>query len=105
MRHARDQGAKAGQLLGLYEPLLSLLALRDVADDAAVEDRVLRLPRGQGQLQRKFAPVFLQPVQLDRLPDQAGVSVGAEPLDFLLVRLPIAGWYKEGERLALDLFH
>src|SRR5712691_3127770 len=48
MRHARDQGAEAGKLLGLYEPLLSLLALRDVADDAAVEARVLRLPRGQG---------------------------------------------------------
>src|SRR5213594_1358925 len=48
MGHSRDQGAEAGQLLGLYEPFLGLFALRDVADDAAVEDPVLRLPSGQG---------------------------------------------------------
>src|SRR5438309_8221091 len=48
MRHASDQGAKAGELLSLYELFLGLFALRDVADDAAVEDPVLRLPHGQG---------------------------------------------------------
>ena len=81
-----------------------LPALRDVADDRAVERLPLRRPRCQGQLDGELAPVLAQPLQLPwLLSDQPVLAPRPEPLQLRHVGVPVPLGHEVGDGPTDDL--
>src|SRR5215831_5503527 len=75
--------------LKLRQRSFCLLALRCIPNDPAIKGPVGILPGGQGELDWKFGPVFLEPVQLDDPSHQAAYSRGGHARETPLVRLAV----------------
>ena len=99
-----DDRVRRGLEDGL-ELLLGLLALGDVADDAAEEARAGGLPHRERELERELAAVLAQADDLDGLADQArgGHAALGDALDAGVVHRAEALGHQDRERLADDL--
>ena len=86
--------------LALSERVFGLLALRDVANDAAEKCPRLCSPGAEREFEREFAATFSQTTQLDGFADYAAFAGRAKSRQPFTVRFAISLRHQDGQRFA-----